>query len=62
MIERLKENPFQFPLDPLFEKLSLPYRSAFFEGRYKILFTVEKGDVLVDSVIDCRQHIAETVL
>jgi len=59
MIERLKDNPFQFPLDSMFEKLNLPYRSAFFEGRYKILFTIEQGVVLVDSVIDCRQHIAE---
>lgn len=52
---RLSDNPFQFPQDPLFSKLDLRYRGAFFEGRYKVIFIVEGNVVFVDSVVDCRQ-------
>ena len=55
-IERLKENPFQFPIDSVFKELNLPFRDALFEGRYKVLFTIENNVVYVDSVIDCRQQ------
>ena len=54
---RLRDNPYQFPLDPLFNKLNMKYRNALFEGRYKILFTIEGSEVFVDSVIDCRQQL-----
>ena len=54
---RLEDNPFQFPLDPVFAQLKLPYRSALFEGRYKVLFTVEDRNVFIDSVVDCRQNL-----
>ena len=60
IIERLKENPFQFPVDPVFTELNLPYRDALFEGRYKVLFTIEKDIVYVDSVIDCRQQFTQS--
>ena len=56
VIKRLKDNPFQFPVDQVFVELNLPYRKALFEGRYKILFTIEGLDVFVDSVVDCRQQ------
>ena len=48
--ERLKDNPFQFPIDPTFENLQLNYRNALFEGRYKALFTIE-GNTVFNSVV-----------
>ena len=54
---RLKENPFQFPIDPIFAELNLQYRKALFEGRYKVLFIVCNRDVIIDSVVDCRQQV-----
>ena len=55
--DRLRENPFQFPIDSVFANLQLSYRNALFEGRYKALFTVEGREVFIDSVIDCRQQL-----
>ena len=60
ILERLKDNPFQFPVDPVFAKLNLLYRNALFEGRYKALFSVENNVVYVDSVIDCRQQFTQS--
>lgn len=55
ILVRLKENPFQFPIDPIFAELNLTYRKALFEKRYEVLFTVEGNIVYIDSVIDCRE-------
>ena len=56
IIARIGENPFQFPVDPIFEDLNFPYRKALFEKRYKVLFTVSDNVVFIDSVVDCRQN------
>ena len=56
VLVRLKDNPFQFPLDQTFAKLGLSYRKALFDKRYKVLFLVEDDTVYIDSVIDCRQQ------
>lgn len=53
--DRLKENPFQFPEYSVFTRLQLSYRSALFGERYRALFVVEGNEVLIDSVVDCRQ-------
>ena len=57
ILVRLKENPFQFPIDPVFAELNLPYRKALFEGKYKVLFFVSNDKVFIDSVVDCRQQV-----
>lgn len=56
VLSRLKENPYQFPIDQVFSQLNLPYRKALFDERYKVLFTVEDDVVFIDSVVDCRQQ------
>ena len=56
-IARIADNPLQFPMA---DELDVPnvqpniYRKCLFEERYKALFIVEGGDVLVDAVIDSR--------
>ena len=57
ILDRLEENPFQFPseTDP-----NLPenvYRKALFARWYKALFLVENDTVYLDAVVDCRQHV-----
>ena len=55
VLDRLEENPHQFPweTDPnLPEKL---YRRALFASRYKALFLVENDKVYLDAVVVCRQ-------
>lgn len=56
VLERLKDNPFQFPIDSVLAELNLPYRKALFEKRYEVLFTVEDDTVFIDSVVDCREE------
>jgi plasmid stabilization system protein ParE len=56
MLDRLEDNPHQFPLetDP-----NLPadrYRKALFAKRYKALFSIAEGTVYLDAVVDCRQQ------
>lgn len=58
ILDRLEENPFQFPADT---DPNLPedmYRKALFAHCYKALFTVENRIVYLDAVVDCRQSTA----
>jgi plasmid stabilization system protein ParE len=58
-IERIGDNPFQFPVADNMDAPDLPpnaYRRCLFEKRYKALFIVEGGDVFVDAVIDSRME------
>ena len=54
VIQALKENPFQFPVD-LDSDLEDPPRVALFAKRYQIYFDVEGHNVFVGAVRDCRQ-------
>lgn len=54
VIQTLRTNPFQFPVD-LDSELENPPRVALFAKRYKIYFDVEDHRVFVDAVRDCRQ-------
>ncbi len=56
VLERLEDNPYQFPLET---DLGLPeglYHKALFSKRYKVLFSVEDNTVYLDAVVDCRQN------
>ena len=58
-LDRLEENPFQFPLetDPnLPENL---YRKALFARWYKALFLIDGNIVYLDAIVDCRQNVDE---
>ncbi len=62
ILDRLEENPLQFPYetDP-----NLPdglYRKAVFAKWYKALFIVEENCVFLDAVVDCRQSIGKSGL
>lgn len=54
VIQRLSENPYQFPScdDP---NLADTYRKAVFAKWYKMIFSVEDNTVYVDAVVDGRQ-------
>lgn len=55
ILQRLEDNPLQFPVC---EDLSLPedvYRQAIFAKRYKAIFMIEGSTVYLDAVLDCRQ-------
>lgn len=54
VIQTLKTNPFQFPID-LDSELEDPPRVALFARRYKVYFDVEGHCVFVGAVRDCRQ-------
>ena len=57
ILDRLEENPYQFPweTDPnLPENL---YRKALFASWYKALFIIENNKVYLDAVVDCRQSV-----
>lgn len=56
ILDRLEDNPYQFPPET---DLSLPaglYRKALFAKRYKALFSVDGHAVYLDAVVDCRQQ------
>ena len=55
VIQTLKTNPFQFPVD-LDSELENPPRVALFARRYKLYFDVEGHCVFVGAVRDCRQR------
>ena len=61
LLERLEQNPMQFPVE---EELNLPsqYRSALFARRYKAVFMVEGSTVYLDAVLDCRQDHSDLTL
>ena len=54
VIQRLSENPYQFPScdDP---NLADTYRKAVFAKWYKMIFSVEGNTVYIDAVVDGRQ-------
>ena len=56
VIQRLSENPYQFPScdDP---NLADTYRKAVFAKWYKMIFPVEDNAVYVDAVVDGRQSL-----
>ena len=56
VIQRLSENPYQFPScdDPI---LADTYRKAVFAKWYKMIFSVEDNAVYVDAVVDGRQSL-----
>ncbi len=63
LLERLEENPFQFPVEEEKYLPDMEFRKALFEGRYKALFRIEGNTVWIYAVIDCRQqNTSETVL
>lgn len=54
VIQRLSENPYQFPsCDDI--NLADTYRKAVFAKWYKMIFSVEDDAVYVDAVVDGRQ-------
>ncbi len=56
ILERLEDNPFQFPAETDPNLPSGIYRQAFFEKRYKALFIIDGDSVFLDAVVDCRQN------
>ena len=56
VLERLEENPYQFPLetDPVLRDSG--YHNAIFYKRYKAVFLIEDNIVYLDAVADCRQN------
>ena len=62
LLERLAQNPMQFPVE---EELNLPsgqYRSAPAAKRSKAVFMVEVSTVYLDAVLDCRQDHSDLTL
>ena len=57
IIDRLEENPWQFPMETDLELPDGVYRKALFEGRYKALFLISGNQVFLDAVVDCRQSV-----
>lgn len=58
ILERLADNPFQFPV---YDDPNLPpefYRKALFAKWYKVVFYVEQSIVYVDAVVDGRKDFA----
>ena len=55
VIQPLKTNPFQFPIDPNSD-LENPPRVALFAKRYQLYFDVDGQCVYVGAVRDCRQE------
>ena len=55
VIQTLKANPFQFPVDPNSDMENLP-RAALFANRYQLYFDVDEQCVHVGAVRDCRQN------
>ena len=54
IIQAIKTNPFQFPVDPDSD-LENPPRVALFAKRYQLYFDVDGQYVYVGAVRDCRQ-------
>lgn len=55
IVSRMKENPLQFPLETDDSLPNPMCRRAFFGGRYKVLFFVDKDHIYIDAIQDCRQ-------
>lgn len=57
ILDRLEENPFQFPLETDPNLPENTYRKALFARWYKLLFIVENDTVYLDAAVDCRQSV-----
>lgn len=57
ILNRLEENPLQFPQDTDPNLPSELYRKALFSKWYKALFMIEGQTVYLDAIIDCRQSV-----
>jgi len=55
VIQALKTNPFQFPVDPNSD-MEDPPRVALSAKRYQLYFDVDEQCVFVGAVRDCRQN------
>lgn len=55
VLERLEENPYQFPLETDSVLRDGGYHKAIFYKRYKAVFLIEDNIVYLDAVADCRQ-------
>lgn len=62
VLERLEQNPHQFPFDTDSNLPSGIYHKALFSKWYKALFMIEGAAVYLDAVVDCRQEIRRTEL
>ena len=61
LLQTLEENPYLFPLDEDYRLPDGVYRKALFGRWYKTLFLIEKQNVYVDAVLDCRQDNSDVV-
>ena len=57
ILDRLEENPLQFPLETDPNLPENTYRKALFARWYKLLFIVENDTVYLDAAVDCRQSV-----
>ena len=55
VLDRLEDNPYQFPLDTDPVLRDSGYHKAIFYKRYKAVFLIEDNKVYLDAVADCRQ-------
>ena len=55
VLDKLEENPLEFPFDTDPNLPSELYHKAIFAKWYKALFIVEGNIVYLDAVVDCRQ-------
>lgn len=55
VLDRLEQNPFQFPQETDYDLPCGAYRKALFSKWYKVIFSVAENTVYLDAVLDCRQ-------
>lgn len=55
VLDRLEQNPFQFPQETDYDLPCGAYRKALFSKWYKAIFSVAENTVYLDAVLDCRQ-------
>lgn len=58
-VKSLEENPERYPLWLPSFKLIHPYHKIVIEKRYIILFYIDKSNVFVDYILDCRMDSRE---
>ena len=59
ILDRLEQNPFQFPPETDYNLPDGTYRKALFSKWYKAIFSVAGDTVYLDAVLDCRQENAD---
>lgn len=55
VLDRLEQNPFQFPQETDYDLPCGAYRKALFSKWYKVIFSVAENTAYLDAVLDCRQ-------